>query len=418
MRVKVPDVYRSANFRRLWFSSVVSKAGSNLTEIALAVFAFRVSGGQPEAYAGALALDLVPALVLGWAVGGVVDRWHRRRTMVAGDLVRGLLVASVPVVGHLWWAYAVVFANKSITLIYTPNQRALLPETVGPGQVMQANAAIGAGTNLIDVPAYLLGVGLLLRAGLLPTFLGDGASYWLAGFALLGLALPHAVLRPTAQEASSFRRTVAEGVRYHQEHRLVRTFLWLAVMAGAGVEGFNVLSATLVRYRLHLPEGNLGWLLAALSFGSWLGATLLGQRLEQRRHYPAVIAAGFALVSASCLGLAVSWSLTADLLLFVVAGLGAAGFLYPTASWIQSIVPSQMRGRVYAARGIVIGVMGTISVLGAGAIAQTAGVGWALCSLATVLLAASAASWSTLSRAARLEAAATVPDPAPESAES
>jgi MFS family permease len=418
MRVKVPDVYRSANFRRLWFSSVVSKAGSNLTEIALAVFAFRVSGGQPEAYAGALALDLLPALVLGWAVGGVVDRWHRRRTMVAGDILRGLLVASVPVVGHLWWAYLVVFANKSISLVYKPNERALLPETVGPGQVMQANAAIGAATNLVDVPAYLLGVGLLLRVGLLPTFLGDGASYWLAAAALTGLALPHAVLRPSAHEASSFRRTVMEGVRYHQEHSLVRTFLWLAVVAGAGVEGFNVLSATLVRYRLHLPEGNLGWLLAALSFGGWLGATLLGQRLEQRRYYPPVIAAGFGLVGLSCLGLAASWNLAVDFLLFITAGLGASGFLYPTASWIQSVVPSHMRGRVYAARGIVIGVMGTISVLGAGAIAQTVGVGWALCSLATILMLAAAASWAALSPAARREAPPAASDSAAQSVES
>lgn len=387
MGLRVPVVYRSRNFQRLWFSTVVSKAGSNLTEIALAVFAFRVSGGQPEAYAGVLVLDLLPALVLGWAVGGVVDRWNRKHTMVAGDIIRALLVTSVPFVGHLWWAYVVVFTSKSIGLIYTPNQRAILPETVGSGTVMQANAAIGAATNLVDIPAYVLGVALLLRVGIRPTFLGDGFSYLLAGLALAGLALPRAVVQPTGSgAASSFAQTLREGIAYYRHHRLVLKFLWLALIGATGVEGFNVLSAALVRYQLHRPEGDLGWLLAALAVGGWLGSTLLGRLLEHRTHYPWTIGGGFIAVGVSCLGLAWSRSLLGDSALFVLVGLGAAAFLYPTATWIQSIVPAEMRGRVYAARGIVIGVAGALSVLGAGVLAQHVGVGFGFLCLAVILI--------------------------------
>ena len=408
MAGRAESVFRSANFRRLWFSQVVSKAGSNLTEIALAVFAFNASGGKPLAYATVLALSTVPPVLLGWLAGGFVDRWDRRRTLVTGDVIRAVLVASIPFVGHLWWAYVVVFLSQCIGLLYTPNQRAVLPDMEGEGRITAAAAAINAGTSAVDIPAYLLGIGLLTRVGLKPTFLGDGLSYAVAAVALFGLALPadargESRSRHTADFWLRFRSELRGGFEYYRDHALVQKFLWLGIVGAIGLEGLNLLTATLMRTLLHRPEANLGLLLAAQAAGVLGGSALLGDRLRQRRFYPWVIGLGFFLLGASDAGLATGRLIVVDLLFSVLAGIGVALVNAPTRGWLLAVVPATVRGRVFVARGIGLGVASVVSVLGAGLIAQIFGTESALWALTLVLLLTSAMTLLALIPEARRE---------------
>jgi hypothetical protein len=408
MAGRAESVYRSANFRRLWFSQVVSKAGSNLTEIALAVFAFRVSGGKPLAYATVLALSTLPPVLFGWLAGGFVDRWDRRRTMVVGDIVRAVLVASIPFVGHLWWAFVVVFLSQCIGLLYTPNQRAVLPDIVGEGRLTAASAAINAGTSAMDIPAYLLGIALLARIGLKPTFLGDGLSYAVAAVALVGLVLPTGAHTEGASVHASdfwvrFRAELRGGFEYYRDHPLVQKFLWLGIAGAVGLEGLNLLTATLIRTILHRPEANLGWLLAAQAAGVLGGSAILGDRLRQRRYYPWVIGLGFFLLGASDAGLATGRLIVVDLLFSIVAGIGVALVNAPTRGWLLAVVPAAVRGRVFVARGIGLGVASVVSVLGAGLVAEVFGAGRALWALTVVLLLTAAMSLTSLVPEARRE---------------
>src|SRR5579875_2882068 len=374
MAAGAESVYRSANFRKLWFSQVISEAGSNLTEIALAVFAFNVSGGKPIAYATMLAVAMVPPIALGWLAGGFVDAWDRKRTMVLGDAVRAFLVASIPFVGRLWWAYGVVFWSQAINLLYRPNQRAVLPEMVGEARVTAANAALAAGASAVDIPASLLGLGLLSRIGLTPTFLGDGLSYAVAAVALATLVLPRKSADLPASGGASqfwtrFRNELRGGLDYYRSHALVQKFLWIGIVGAIGVEGLNVLTATLTRTLLHRPEAYLGWLLAAQAAGILLGSAAIGDRLQQRRHYPWVISLGFFLLAMSDAGLAAGRHVAVDVAYSVMAGAGAGIINAPTRGWLLSVVPAAFRGRVFVARAIGIGVASVVSLLGAGLVA-------------------------------------------------
>ena len=58
--------------------------------------------GQYLAVSGVFILRIAPAIVLGPLAGVVADRLDRRRTMVAGDLLRFALFVSIMVVGQLW----------------------------------------------------------------------------------------------------------------------------------------------------------------------------------------------------------------------------------------------------------------------------------------------------------------------------
>jgi MFS family permease len=392
------SVYGLKDFRRLWFSEVVSKAGSNLTEVALAALAFRLAGDKTLAYAGVLLVDLLPAALLGWMGGLIADRWDRRRLLLGVNVVRGLLVASIPVVGMLWWACVAVFLSQLGAVAYRPAVKAVIPEAVGSDRILAANAALEVGISAVDIPAYLLGAALLLRIGLVPTFWGDGASFLAAAAAVAGLS--RSIGRTGAPERRSAPHGVLEdvraGIRYHSEHRVLLRLLVLFMLGAFGLVGVNVLSAAFVHDVLRRPEGMLGWLLAALAAGRWLAGWVMNRLAPPPRAYPLWVWRGFASAAVWLLLLAAAPGLPLAVLLFMGLGLANGLLVVPLNAWIQGMVPLAMRGRVYAARATGLAWAGAASVGVAGLMASAWGVRWTLAVLSAFLFAVAAWAWGWL----------------------
>ncbi len=88
---------RRRDFRRVYFAIAASELGDAFQYVALMWFAL-VSGGPLGVMAVRLA-DSVPALAFGFHGGVAADRWDRKRTMVAADLLRGSILIPIAVLG-------------------------------------------------------------------------------------------------------------------------------------------------------------------------------------------------------------------------------------------------------------------------------------------------------------------------------
>ena len=389
----VRSVYRSPDFLRLWVSQVVSKAGANFVEVGLAVFALSVAHGDLAAYGGILFAGLLPPVVLGWAAGGVVDRWDRRRTMVAGDLIRAAVVLSIPIIGQLWWTFGAVFLVETVGLVYKPSVRALTPETVDAGQIMAANRALWAGAAAVDIPVYLL-IGIVVsHAGAASPFLIDAAAFAVA--AVTVAQLTHApAARPDPTPTDPPRRTfgadLRDGFAYHRAEPVVGRLLLLSMVGIIGVAGLNAASAAVIVRLLGRPEGDLGWLLAAVAAGMAGGSWLLGRRGrgEDPRRYRGLVAVGPAGFGGITLGVAVSHRLWLTVPLYALGGACNALYQLPLRTWLQTLVPASMRGRVFAARAMGLGGAAAVASLATGWIVTVAGLPVTLAFLAAFPLAA------------------------------
>src|SRR4051812_1088998 len=119
-----PLLRENANFRRYFIGQAVSLVGDQITLIALpltAVLALRASAGQM----GALTtIALVPNLIFSLHAGSWVDRRAgRRQVMLVTDILRGLLIATVPIayaLGHLTWLhlYIVAFGTGTLAVFF------------------------------------------------------------------------------------------------------------------------------------------------------------------------------------------------------------------------------------------------------------------------------------------------------------
>src|ERR1700750_1628573 len=94
-RLKIMDsltytqlLQRNRSFRRLWIGQVVSELGNWFNFIAGLGLVRVVSNASAEVTTVLLISRLVPFTLLAPLAGAFVDRWSRRRVMIATDLVR------------------------------------------------------------------------------------------------------------------------------------------------------------------------------------------------------------------------------------------------------------------------------------------------------------------------------------------
>ncbi|MEA2609284.1 MAG: hypothetical protein QOJ75_1527, partial [Chloroflexota bacterium] len=88
-------VFHKRDFSLLWLAQLVSTVGSSLTDLAAGILVYRLTGSALSVGLMLMA-TAIPSLVVGLLAGVVVDRYDRKKIMIATDLVRAGLVASIP----------------------------------------------------------------------------------------------------------------------------------------------------------------------------------------------------------------------------------------------------------------------------------------------------------------------------------
>jgi predicted MFS family arabinose efflux permease len=258
----------------LVIAETVSMIGTRMTYLALPWFVL-VTTGSPGKMSLVLAAEILPMAVLGVPSGALVQRLGSRTTMLASDLVRVPILASVPLLhasGHLTFPLllAIVALLGCFAPPYFAAQRTILPELVGEDErrMSQANSAVEGGTAF----AALVGPAL---AGVLIPFLGaanvlyvDAATY-LVAFLLVLVFVPRR--KSLVQGATS---GVLAGLRFLVHDRLLAPMGVTMVVFGLFSAG---LSAGLPVYAFDEFDGSsriAGLFYAALGAGAIVGTVL------------------------------------------------------------------------------------------------------------------------------------------------
>ncbi|MBR7829978.1 MFS transporter, partial [Actinospica sp. MGRD01-02] len=176
-------VLRIRDYRLVLAGQFLSSIGDWLLLVAAPFFVFALTGST-MATGLTLTAESLPAILLGPAAGVFADRWDRRRTMIAMDLLRGGAVCSMLAVhgrGDVWIVYAALTLEAAFSQFYNPARRALVPSLVGRGpELSAANALsqlVGGVIRLVGGP---LGGALYVLFGFHLVVIMDIASYALS----------------------------------------------------------------------------------------------------------------------------------------------------------------------------------------------------------------------------------------------
>src|SRR6266571_4636529 len=136
------DLLTHPSFSRLWRAMLVSSLGDWIGFVAVASLVAGIGGKRLGglAVAGVMLSRLMPSVLFGAFAGVIVDRFDRKKLMVAADLARGSLYATMPFVPTLWAIFGLSFLIECLSLLWTPAKDASLPNLVSRSQLSTANS--------------------------------------------------------------------------------------------------------------------------------------------------------------------------------------------------------------------------------------------------------------------------------------
>jgi Na+/melibiose symporter-like transporter len=404
---------RRRDFGLLWAGGLISETGDWFLLVGLPVWVLQVTGSSLVT-ATVFLVGLLPGLVVGPLAGVLVDRWDRRRTLVAVSLAQAAFLLPLLAVdgrNRLWIVYLVMAVEAALAQLNDPARNALVPSLVAKADLVGANALIGLNSNLARLVGSPVGGILVEVAGLPGLVVADAASF-LLGAALIALvrsdvagsraggADPASDVVHSPRRAGVVREWV-DGLRVTLGDRGLRWGLVVNGLAGVAQGIFTVLFVVFVTRVLGGDGADVGLLRGVQAIGGLLGGVLvvgLATRLEAGRLL------GVSLLVFAAIDLAI-WNgpllTTADwlyLALFVAAGIPGVGVLTGLTSLVQERTAGAYLGRVFATYlGSFNGLM-ALGMLLAGLLGDTLGVVAVLNAQAGLYLLAGLIAVATLGR--------------------
>jgi len=371
------------NFRLLFASSTISGLGDGISVVALVFAVLQVSDS-------AIALGLVlaarqvadAAIVL--AAGVWADRLPRHLVLIAVATVQGVVQA---ITGAL-----VLTGSATIAMLvglqavyglaegfYLPASTGLIPATISPPRLQQANALLGLSRNATRIVGPAIG-GAIVAAGTPGSaLLIDAASFGLGALLLVPLRLPR---RAEVVESKSFFRELRQG--WNEFRR--QTWIWTTIVFfGIGNFAFAsywVLGPIIAKRDL---GGAPAWaaLTAAFSVGALVGG-ILALRIRPRKPLAAACMASWVFLLQP-LGMGLGLPLGVLIAFSVIAGCGLAIHIALWFTVFQQNVPEESLSRVSSYDSFGSFVLLPLGAALAGPIAAVIGVQQTLLAAAAVI---------------------------------
>lgn len=319
-----------------------SNIGNWFNTVAVAVLIYRLTG-RVSGVAVALAVSVLPRVVLAPFGGALADRYERRNLLIALDAARAV-IALLPLLIHdaggVWVIYLALLLLQAGSCVYNPTQGAYIPSLVPDDLLESANAAY---TTMRDI-ALFAGPALawtVLRAwGPSAAFWGNALSFAVSAGVLL--TLPRAERgKPIALKGAAL---IADYMALVRRYPRIAPLYLCYLAYPAQVYFFQAIMVVYVR-TLGESTPFIGVLYAAAGLGGILGGVLMGQFM---RRLPYAAGMGIYVLCVPLLA-ALSFVDRAALALVLLALstlAGTAGDLIFSVTVQRNVAPEE-RGRAF-----------------------------------------------------------------------
>jgi MFS family permease len=401
---KSRSAFRQPDFVKLWSAATISLLGTQVTFIAIPVIAVLILGATPFEVALVGTLEFLPFLLFTLPAGVWVDRLPRRRILIAGDLGRAVMLATIPIaylldVLTIWQLFVVAFVNGIFTVFFDIADQSYLPTVLEREELVDGNAKLQGSFSVAQVIGQPLGGGLV---GLLTApfaIVVDAISFVVSALLIFSIrrreradrpaaaaatedvvAVPPAgptvaaeaaaetvadrdeLATPTTPARPSVRQEVAEGLRFVLGNRYLRS---IAATTGSSNLFSNIAFAVfpVFAYRdLRLTPEVVGLIGGGFGAGALFGA-LTASRVADRIGVGRAIVGSALLAAPTALLVPLATRETALLLIGgggFVTGWGSVVYNVNQVSLRQAICPEPMLGRMNATMRFI--VWGTIPI--------------------------------------------------------
>src|SRR5262245_14856439 len=347
---------REPGFRGLWLSQSISQLGTQVTLLAMPLVAILTLGATPLEVGILTAVDFVPFLLFTLPAGVWVDRWPKRRILIAADIGRAFVLAAVPAaylagILEMWQLYVVGFLAGTLTVFFDVGYQAFLPVLVARDRLAEGNSRMEVSRSAAQVigPGF---AGFLVGALTAPIAILVDALSFLGSAGFLG-RIPDGAVRARPESDAprpGFVHEILEGLRYFAGNVYLRvTAAAVTVLNFAGQVGFSIFLVFVVR-DLHLTPEVIGLTVAIGGIGTIVGAAT-AQGIARRMGVGPALILACSLFTVATLLIAVAPPENPVPFLIasgLIQGPGVMLINVNALSLRQAVTPDQLLGRVYA----------------------------------------------------------------------
>jgi MFS transporter, DHA3 family, macrolide efflux protein len=359
----------------IWIGQTISMLGSGMTQFALTIWAYQVTGS-----ATALALvaffSYAPTVLISPLAGALVDRWNRKLVMMLSDLAAGLSTIAVLILystGRLeiWHLYVTGAFAGIFGAFQFPAFSAAMSLMVPKEHYTRANGLVALAEAATTIVAPILAGILLTLIGINGIMIIDILTFVFAVLAVAVVLIPQPAESEAGREGrGSLWRESLYGFQYIWARKsllgIQLTFTLSNFFFAIGI----VLVPPMILARTANSVLALGTVQSFLGAGGVVGAVLLSTWGGTRRRIHGVLG-GFIL--SSILGQTVMgigqivpvWAFAAFCAMFFLPFINGSN----QSIW-QSKVAPDVQGRVFATRRLIAQIAGPLGMLIAGPLAD------------------------------------------------
>lgn len=289
-------------FTLFWTGQTVSMVGDRVTVFvvpALMIFLLHASALQVGVVSMAQYLGIP---LLGPVAGVLVDRWDKRWTMLACDLVRLVAVVTIPIA---YWRhflstpllFACVAVVSGATIFFNVGYLVAVPAVVAEGDIVSAYSRLEGSGSVSEVAGPSIAAGLYGALGVAALFV-DAASYLVS-------AVCFRFMRPWGERTvatGSVWEKLTLGFRLNWADPVLRRVVVAAVVLNSGGPIFVTVLPILAYRGLGMSAGVLGAAMSVAAVGALAGA-VVAPKISARLGIGRTLAYALLLHNLSALGI-------------------------------------------------------------------------------------------------------------------
>ena len=375
MREFLQLLRHNRNYRYTWMGQVVSEIGDNFNNIAVFALAMELTHSG-LVIMGVMLSRAIPAITIGPLAGVLLDRFDRKRIMIASDLMRAVVALGFILAlrqHQVWLLYVFSALLMVASPFFTAGRSAILPTIANQEEIHTANSLTQTTqwTNLT--------IGTFLGA----TVVGIGYEWAFTFNALSFLFSAWAIWNLRPPEGKQFRaenrdltetevirpwHEYREGLRYMRSVPLVLAIAVLAVGWATGGGAAQILFTLFGEVVFNRGAAGIGTIWGCAGIGLLLGGTFanwLGRRLSFD-NYKLTVIIGYIMHGGAYVLFSRMQRFQLALLFILVSRAAIAVNSILNYSYILKTVSDQYRGRVFSTIETLTWTMMMLSMMGAG----------------------------------------------------
>jgi MFS family permease len=289
---------RNHNYRNTWIGQVVSEVGDHFNNVA--VFSLALAHTKSGmVVTGVMLARAIPAILAGPLAGVVLDRFDRKRVMIASDVIRGVVALGfILTVNHAgtWLLYVLSGLLMLASPFFTSGRAAILPAIATKDELHTANSLTQTTQwTTLSIGAFLGGTSVM-QFGYKWAFFFNSMSFVVSAICISRLFLPGRGFRPpkaAVTEAEVVRpwHEYVEGLRYMRSRPLIFGIGMIALGWASGGGAAQILFSIFGELVFNRGPAGIGTIWGCAGVGLLLGGALayrIGSRLSFANYKRAI----------------------------------------------------------------------------------------------------------------------------------